>query len=33
MTRDNAIRRVPILTDGTMKVGRFCSYFGVVGPD
>ena len=34
MTRDNAIWRVPILPDGTtMKVGRFCSYFGVVGPD
>ncbi|HEY4192140.1 MAG TPA: SMP-30/gluconolactonase/LRE family protein [Mesorhizobium sp.] len=34
MTRDNAIWRVPILPDGTtMKVGRFCSYFGAVGPD
>ena len=34
MTRDNALWRVPLLPDGTtMKVGRFCSYFGVVGPD
>lgn len=34
MTRDNAVWRVPILPDGTtMKVGRFCSYFGAVGPD
>ncbi|OQM76064.1 SMP-30/gluconolactonase/LRE family protein [Manganibacter manganicus] len=34
MTRDNAVWRVPLLPDGTtMKVGRFSSYFGIVGPD
>lgn len=34
MTRDNAVWRVPLFADGgTVKVGRFCSFFGVGGPD
>jgi gluconolactonase len=34
MTRDNAVWRIPLFTDGgTGKVGRFCAFFGVGGPD
>jgi gluconolactonase len=34
MTRDNAVWRLPLTEDGaTAKVGRFCSLFGVSGPD
>lgn len=34
MTRDNAVWRVPLAKDGgVLKVGRFTSYFGTVGPD
>lgn len=34
MTRDNAVWRVPLFADGgTAKVGRFCGFFGVGGPD
>jgi gluconolactonase len=34
MTRDNAVWRVPLFADGgTVKVGRFCSFFGAGGPD
>jgi gluconolactonase len=34
MTRDNAVWRVPLMRDGTVaKVGRFCSFYGVGGPD
>jgi gluconolactonase len=34
MTRDNSIWRLPLTADGgTMKVGRFSQYFGIVGPD
>jgi gluconolactonase len=34
MTRDNAVWRVPLMTDGGVaKVGRFCSTFGTSGPD
>lgn len=34
MTRDNAVWRMPLTTQGgTAKVGRFCSMFGTSGPD
>jgi gluconolactonase len=34
MTRDNAVWRMPFMTDGSVsKVGRFCSLFGPSGPD
>lgn len=34
MTRDNAVWRAPLLNDGSVaKVGRFCSLFGISGPD
>jgi gluconolactonase len=34
MTRDNAVWRLPLAKDGgVLKVGRFTSYFGTVGPD
>lgn len=34
MTRDNAVWRLPLMTDGSVsKVGRFCSLFGTSGPD
>ena len=34
MTRDNAVWRLPLMTDGGVsKVGRFCSTFGSSGPD
>lgn len=34
MTRDNAVWRAPLLTDGSVsKVGRFCQLFGTSGPD
>ena len=34
MTRDNAVWRLPFMTDGSVsKVGRFCSLFGISGPD
>jgi gluconolactonase len=34
MTRDNAIWRIPLRSDGSVaKVGRFCSMFGTGGPD
>jgi gluconolactonase len=34
MTRDNSVWRVPLLLDGGVaKVGRFCTLFGVSGPD
>lgn len=34
MTRDNAVWRIPLFPDGTTgKVGRFCSFYGVSGPD
>ena len=34
MTRDNAVWRMPLMTDGSVaKVGRFCSTFGASGPD
>jgi len=34
MTRDNSVWRVPLMPDGsTVKVGRFCSFYGVGGPD
>lgn len=34
MTRDNAVWRLPLTTQGgTAKVGRFCSMFGTSGPD
>jgi len=34
MTRDNAVWRLPFMTDGSVsKVGRFCSLFGTSGPD
>lgn len=34
MTRDNAVWRLPFMTDGSVsKVGRFCSMFGPSGPD
>jgi gluconolactonase len=34
MTRDNAVWRIPLLADGGVaKVGRFCSMFGMSGPD
>ena len=34
MTRDNAVWRMPLMTDGSVaKVGRFCSLFGTSGPD
>jgi gluconolactonase len=34
MTRDNSVWRVPLQRDGGVsKVGRFCQYFGVSGPD
>jgi gluconolactonase len=34
MTRDNAVWRAPLMRDGGVsKVGRFCSLFGVSGPD
>jgi gluconolactonase len=34
MTRDNAVWRLPFMTDGGVsKVGRFCSFFGSSGPD
>ncbi len=34
MTRDNSVWRAPLLRQGGVaKVGRFCQYFGVSGPD
>jgi gluconolactonase len=34
MTRDNAVWRLPLMRDGSVsKVGRFCSMFGLSGPD
>lgn len=34
MTRDNAVWRVPFMTDGSVsKVNRFCTMFGSSGPD
>jgi gluconolactonase len=34
MTRDNAVWRMPLMTDGGVaKVGRFCWLFGTSGPD
>jgi gluconolactonase len=34
MTRDNAVWRMPFMTDGSVsKVGRFCTLFGPSGPD
>ena len=34
MTRDNAVWRVPLVEEGAIaKVGRFCTMFGVSGPD
>jgi gluconolactonase len=34
MTRDNAVWRLPFMKDGSVsKVGRFCSLFGISGPD
>jgi len=34
MTRDNAVWRLPFMKDGSVsKVGRFCSMFGLSGPD
>ncbi|MGY2181775.1 SMP-30/gluconolactonase/LRE family protein [Pseudomonas agarici] len=34
MTRDNSVWRLPLMADGSVaKVGRFCSLFGVAGPD
>ena len=34
MTRDNAVWRAPLMSDGSAsKVGRFCSTFGASGPD
>jgi gluconolactonase len=34
MTRDNSVWRVPLMADGsTVKVGRFCWFHGVGGPD
>lgn len=34
MTRDNAVWRMPLTNQGgTAKVGRFCSMFGISGPD
>jgi gluconolactonase len=34
MTRDNSVWRIPLMADGGVaKVGRFCSMFGVAGPD
>ena len=33
-TRDNAVWRAPLLTDGSVsKTGRFCALFGTSGPD
>jgi len=33
-TRDNTVWRVPLMRDGSVaKVGRFCTMFGISGPD